>query len=119
MSGIYIKGKKEKPMYCVECPCWDFEYDHCQIDDRIVPNGMPDDKCPVVFVPDHGDLIDKDEIFMQLRKDFAVIERMASEARAAAKDYLDGQRAGMGKAMVRVYEHEPVIPAERSEDATS
>ena len=84
------------------------------------PNWQGDCKvmkgCEAVPVPDHGDLIDRDEIFMQLRKDFAVIERMASEARAMAKDYLDGEKTGMGKAMIRVYEHEAVISAERSED---
>lgn len=123
--GVYINGMK-MPGNCGECAfcraaIWKGkEYPCVCLARNIVvkpsETDMRDGLCPLIEVHDHGDLIDRDEIFMQLRMDFAVIERMESEARAAAKDYLDGERMGMGKAMIRVYEHEPVIPAERSED---
>lgn len=99
--SVLIKGMK-KPDNCEICP-----YAFCHLDTK---------NCPIIELPDHGDLIDRDEIFMQLRTDMAVIERMASEARAMSKDYLDGEMTGMGKAMIRVYEHEAVIPAERRKE---
>lgn len=47
MSGIYIKNAK-KPRCCCQCH---YGIENCDWD-----------HCPIIFVPDHGDLIDADEL---------------------------------------------------------
>ena len=63
MSGIYIPGM-EMPSGCVDCP---LNYDATC---NLIPFGKPDETngserrpdCPLVPVPDHGDLIDRDAL---------------------------------------------------------
>ena len=52
MAGVYIKGM-EMPRNCQKCPFWKIE--QCRYFDL---NVEPD--CPLVEVPDHGDLVDRD-----------------------------------------------------------
>ena len=56
--GVYIKGM-EMPRNCQECQFWLFEIEKCRFADV-----KPD--CPLVAVPDHGDLIDRDAVVMRL-----------------------------------------------------
>jgi len=71
--GVYIKDV-EMPKNCWKCPfCLDFEFldpyecAACMHDFEdgidIYENSRPD-WCPLVEVPDHGDLVDKDEIII-------------------------------------------------------
>lgn len=64
MSGVYIKGM-EMPHNCVGCKLWyliplaDTMEDICRVTGhRVNPYHRADD-CPLIPVPDHGDLIDK------------------------------------------------------------
>ena len=68
MSGIYIPGMK-MPMNCTDC--WfrktaRHEYlsdcQLCPFTGDTTPYLTRDKKCPLVPVPDHGDLIDREEL---------------------------------------------------------
>ena len=68
MSGIYIKGM-EMPETCYECPCGDNEFYECMAtkdrnsyhhDEYGYPDGERQEWCPLIPVPDHGDLIDRE-----------------------------------------------------------
>lgn len=65
MSGIYIPGM-EMPTNCWEddCPCLDKHYGICQAhwDKGYVYSDKPD-WCPLIPVPEHGALIDRDDFF--------------------------------------------------------
>ena len=60
MSGIYIHGL-EMPKSCAECldVGWHYVFE-CNLDD--VEHGERNTDCPLVPVPDHGDLIDRDAL---------------------------------------------------------
>ena len=64
MSGIYIKGM-EMPSACVFCPVvidGGVDFSFCSFSHKRVENPMAVmHDCPLVLVPDHGDLIDRDE----------------------------------------------------------
>ena len=64
MSGIYLPGM-EIPKGCAFCPfiwkCeWDI-HDPMSADHRL-------DGCPLIPVPDHGDLIDRDKLEKDIDK---------------------------------------------------
>ena len=61
MSGIYIPGM-EMPIRCGLCFAWDEEYSTCNLtlDHRTRLEKVDD--CPLIPVPDHGRLIDKDAL---------------------------------------------------------
>ena len=65
MSGVYIKGM-QKPDHCLHCPMRNSD-DDCVLQ-RPEDYGECDDwseqmaRCPLIPVPDHGRLIDADEI---------------------------------------------------------
>ena len=60
MAGAYIKGMK-MPECCEYCKLFNMEYDSCNYNNCSVgyeySNRRMED-CPLVPVPDHGDLID-------------------------------------------------------------
>lgn len=63
MSGVYIRGMK-MPTSCYECTFYrktDPVYDYCCIS-TAVPKGYVPENCPLILVPDHGDLIDRDAL---------------------------------------------------------
>lgn len=66
MSGIYIKGM-EMPKNCLDCPCCDdMGGAYCRPLQKKLGLAFaslykPDD-CPLIEVPKHGDLIDRDAI---------------------------------------------------------
>ena len=72
MAEVFIKGVK-MPKSCSVCRIADWEYDCCPVADRknIImtdTSGRPD-FCPLVEVPDHGDLIDRDEAIREICRD--------------------------------------------------
>lgn len=67
--GVYIKDMN-MPKCCAFCAIADWEYDCCPVSARrnIImadASGRPD-FCPLVEVPQHGDLIDRDVVVMRL-----------------------------------------------------
>lgn len=66
MSGIYIKGM-EMPKNCLDCPCCDdMGGAYCRPLQKKLGLAFaslykPDD-CPLIEVPKHGDLIDRDMV---------------------------------------------------------
>lgn len=71
MAGVYIKGM-EMPGSCEECRFWDGQNNGCPIVHMITlrrTHQKKPDWCPLVEVPDHGDLIaNKDVIGMEKLK---------------------------------------------------
>lgn len=61
MSSLLIKGAKLTD--CWNCPCVDGEYYECNILGKAIKSvrGRLDD-CPLIELPDHGDLIDRDAL---------------------------------------------------------
>lgn len=96
--SILIKGVKITD--CWNCPCIDGEYGECNILGKTIKSerGRLDD-CPLIELPDHGDLIDKDA----LKEDIA--------------DKYDCETwVGIDEAIKCADAAHVVIPAERSED---
>lgn len=46
---------------CWNCPCLDGEDGNCNALERIVYAGKRPSDCPLIEIPDHGDLIDESE----------------------------------------------------------
>lgn len=64
MAGVYIKNM-EMPEKCEDCRFWDGQNNGCPIVHMITlrrTHQKKPDWCPLVEVPDHGDLIDRDEM---------------------------------------------------------
>lgn len=62
--SVLIKGINILPKHCLECMFYRAkgqDYDYCCISSAIPKNYIPDD-CPLVELPDHGDLIDRDAL---------------------------------------------------------
>lgn len=85
--GIYIKDMA-MPEICNECPLFNEDEGKCKITGKNVPWvwKYPDDYqcndqiyliqnwCPLVKVPPHGDLIDKDQLFEDVRESLAMTD---------------------------------------------
>lgn len=99
MSGIYIPGM-EMPEGGYACPLFD-DYGRCAIvGERCgdCVNGRPS-FCPLLPVPDHGDLIDRD----------ALIAQYSGNIFTAKTDYAEGLRD-----IIADIQYAPVIiPADR------
>ena len=77
MSGIYIKGM-EMPKCCYDCelidivtscPLYDIPSEaYCQID---YIRKRRDKDCPLIELPPHGDLIDRDAMIRDIQKALA------------------------------------------------
>ena len=63
MMGVYIKGMK-KPENCEICP-----YAFCHLDTR---------NCPIIELPDHGDLIDRDALISDTEKRYCAMGKSRS-----------------------------------------
>lgn len=67
MAGIYVPGV-ERPENCLYCPCYDKHY-VCNASRRHL--SFPEvycispEWCQMQFVPDHGDLIDREKLYEQ------------------------------------------------------
>lgn len=69
MAGVYVKGMK-MPECCEDCRFWDGQNNGCPIVHMITlrrTHQKKPDWCPLVEVPDHGDLVDIDNVL----EDFA------------------------------------------------
>lgn len=78
--GVYIPGM-EMPTSCEKCPFLDYEEGFCfasgvkgksgWYEFTWCPSGIKDGRhkdCPLVPVPPHGDLIDRDALYTELAK---------------------------------------------------
>ena len=73
MSGIYIPGI-EMPTSCAKCRLFNYEYG-CPFIGAVgyaLTKGKRNEDCPLVPVPDHGRLIDADDMSEKDNKDFSV-----------------------------------------------
>ena len=106
--SILIKGLR-MPDCCCNCPCLDGEYGKCNISRKSIRSdkGRLAD-CPLVELPDHGDLMDRDE----------AVKRMTEWWRRLYKKYgeYDDYVLGFSAALYFIDEYKAVIPAERSEE---
>lgn len=59
MSGVYISGM-EMPMNCIDCAFGWNGWCHRINNGAFVEVDMRRHDCPLIPVPDHGDLIDRD-----------------------------------------------------------
>lgn len=99
MPSILIKGINVHRGSCWECPCLDGEYGECNVLKKDV-HDIWDDECPLIELPVHGDLIDRDAL-----KDKAEF----------IGDAFSG-RGGFAVWGTDVINAPLVIPAERSEE---
>lgn len=119
--SILIKGMK-MPKSCLLCPFGD-EFGKCCVNAELEDANELTHSCPLVELPDHGDLIDRDKLFKKA-------EEWEEEASAEFERYKLGETnwEQMEKAKWRIAHLERigfkydiadapvVIPAERSED---
>ncbi len=105
--GVYISGLK-MPKDCETCPFWEGEVNGCPITHYFTIRRKGVDRpewCPLLPVPDHGDLIDRD----------ALMARYAEEIKPSNNS--DFMRPPRWNDAVQLTELAPVvIPAERSEE---
>lgn len=97
--SVLIKGIKVHRGDCWACPCLDGEYGDCNVLEKDV-HYVSDEECPIIEIPDHGDLIDKD----------ALVDKA---------EFIGDAFSGRGGFSVwgdDVINAHVVIPAERSED---
>ena len=60
--SVLIKGL-DMPDCCWNCPCLDGEYGECNISgQKIKGDGERIADCPLIELPDHGDLIDRNAL---------------------------------------------------------
>lgn len=59
--SVLIRGIKVHRGRCWECPCLDGEYGDCNALEKDV-HDIEDEECPLIELPDHGDLIDRDDV---------------------------------------------------------
>lgn len=114
MAGVYIKGMK-MPENCWECKFEKIFSSHadgiycvCIIAGTHIDDGQ-EDWCPLVSVPDHGDLIDRDE----MRKEMTVFSNRRTEDAA-----MTGNRAiriDWNDALDFIKSASVVIPADKEE----
>lgn len=66
MSGIYIPGMEMPIGGCVNCVFC--VYDRCLINLKLEKKASVTHGCPLVPVPDHGRLIDADELYNDINE---------------------------------------------------
>lgn len=110
--SVLIMGMK-MPDCCLNCPCIDSEYGKCNISKKIIRSdkGRLAD-CPLIELPDHGDLIERNRLHHDLKAD-------AIDKFALLDDTYLRYLEGLEKAEELLLGATVVIPAERSEDATN
>lgn len=103
--SVLIKGvKMPDGAECWNCPCLDGEEGDCNALERKVYAGERPSDCPLIELPDHGDLVDRDKLMMKMWEASAYAPNHCSWVNARvvfAKDIEDAP---------------VVIPAERSEE---
>lgn len=105
--SVLIKGMK-MPKGCLGCPCINAKYNECMILQRRTTDVMTRmTDCPLIELPDHGDLVERDALEKEL------IE--LSDDEWNKKTGTSWSRAFEEAADV-VYNAPVIIPAERRED---
>jgi hypothetical protein len=120
--SILIKGL-HKPDENHGCPFVDVEYGYCLVDLGVTGNGEKcermKDRCPLIELPDHGDLIDRDKFVAEKREQFCADCSKRKSPKTGRFVYEIGDcvcRACDIDDMLDYIEDAPVIiPAERSE----
>lgn len=108
--SVLIKGMK-MPKFCAVCCIADWEYDCCPVADRknirITDTSGRPDFCPLVELPDHGDLIDRE---------YAIASACSGRIRAlpTTEDGEDWIRVEEVRQSIKSVP--AVIPTERSEE---
>ena len=59
--SVYIKGM-EMPESCIFCPAMNGDWSICKLTGRNINLATRQTDCPLIPVPDHGDLIDRDKL---------------------------------------------------------
>lgn len=99
--SVLINGL-DMPKGCLGCPCINAKYNECMILQRRVTNVMTRmTDCPLIELPDHGDLIDRDALMKH---------------KGSAYDIEGHELYAVGTGTI--LRMPAVIPAERSEDET-
>lgn len=71
MADILIKGIG-MPTFCLCCPCLDVDYGECipkenrHIETEEYLSNRRPDWCPLVEVPAHGELVDRDKLLAEM-----------------------------------------------------
>lgn len=117
MAGLYIKGMK-MPECCDDCKLFNMEYDACNYTNCSVgyeySNKRMDD-CPLVEVPDHGDLIDRDAFAKDLSYDVEMDEKALDNTDIVGieRTHLQFDKDCKQNCMYYLTEQEAVIPADK------
>lgn len=63
MTDVLIRGVTI-PQNCIDCMCYNTEFGYCQATEDDIESSFEakPDKCPIVELPEHGDLIDRNEL---------------------------------------------------------
>lgn len=121
--GVYIKGLK-MPNACDECWALDEsgDYPMCRITGetrgynfRVREKRM--DRCPLIELPDHGDLIEKRPIVDTLEvaeKNVSFLQRGVE--REENIKYCQGAMVGYANSILAIDNAPVIIPAERREE---
>ena len=117
--GVYIKGM-EPPSGCRHCM-----YNKCSLCTLMPERGYDKtngsqrrEDCPMIPVPDHGDLIDAQVLHADLEKQFQKEMNKTEESRPPAESYYAGKASGLNQAQLILNDRnrQIIIPAERSEE---
>ena len=116
--SILAKGLK-MPDCCLDCPCLDGEYCRCNISGKSIRSdkGRLAD-CPLIELPDHGDLIDMDELLNDLEYDIEMDAKALDDTNivGAERIRLQFDKDCKQNCMFYLTEQAVVIPAERNEE---
>lgn len=107
--SILIKGLA-MPDCCWNCPCCDGEYGECNISgEKIKIADVRLTDCPLIKLPNHGDLIDREELS-------AAMYHEAFETDSNMQKWDSGCWIRYKMFENKMNETPVIIPAERSED---
>lgn len=112
--GIYIKDM-EMPKVCYDC---DFcTYGFCSRIERYVTDSYSrEEDCPIIGLPPHGDLIDRDELHQSIKDSIDECHKWANEVKSVEMYTRVSQALGtFVECALRVKNTSTVIPAEGKE----
>lgn len=114
MSKLIVE--MEMPSSCFDCPCHNGESGYCQADKqhRYIYNDIPT-WCPIkgVLHEEHGDLIDRDEMFAAINSRVVLIDS-CTEGKPSMKELFE--RSVLCTCLHDVVCAKAVIAAERKDD---
>lgn len=125
MAGIYIPGI-EMPTNCYECKCgyWENEYcfpvciltdEEAAIEDYVIKRMK---HCPLVPVPDHGDLIEREPLRASIKESVEECHKWADEVSEGEMYARVSQALGtFVECSLRVKAAPTIIPADKEGEA--